>query len=243
MDQWAEARNVRGLLPATAGSAGSTWIATPRIIGLAAVVAVGLIITLVVAGVVSVRKAGRNAGGDSPPTIPSGARKLVTAVGTAVHAGEWVKHYGNPSLYNVACYALPDRIIVTFDVSVEKFGKTCGVITDSQIREFYLSCGGDRYPILIRLFDRNGQYLTHFETKEAFTTDTERYETSERKWAGVRDDCRDLVHKPCLLRPQGNSLEYIVNTRDMQATERVEIGFLDSVGLISDEMGKAAHGR
>jgi hypothetical protein len=141
--------------------------------------------------------------------LPAGARALAVSVG----GGDWAASMYNPTLKNVACYAMTDRIIITFDVDTAKWEK--------RIENWM-------FPILVRLFDKNGQYLTHFETGEKFSAKPKTFEGYQRfyKQSGMPRN----VHKPVLLKAKGNRLEYTVSTRDIQFTEQVEIGFLEIAG-------------
>ena len=111
---------------------------------------------------------------------------------------------------------MTDRIIITFDVDTEQWSKT----------------GGNwMFPLLVRMFDRNGEYLSHFSTNEAFVVKESVLQMYLAPWerltkAGVSGG---VVHKPVLLQEKGNRLEYMVNTRDMEHVEKVEIGFLNNV--------------
>ena len=93
----------------------------------------------------------------------------------------------NSSLLNVKCFATEDQLLITFD------------------------CGDDCPPngirLLVRLFDRNGQYLTHFITTERFAPE----EFCLSTFTG--------------LKPKGNRLVYPVNVRDLRDTSIVELGY------------------
>ena len=65
--------------------------------------------------------------------------------------------------------------------------------------------------ILIRVFDKNGKYLTHVVTKERFVPQGFMNEGLRRKRA-----------VPLL--PKGNTLRYAVNQRDLDYTKSVEVG-------------------
>ena len=61
---------------------------------------------------------------------------------------------------------------------------------------------------LVRFFDKSGNYLTRFTTEERFVE--------------IAADFPYNVHR---LKPSGNKLEYIINTRDAAFAESVEFGF------------------
>ncbi len=115
----------------------------------------------------------------------------------------------NASLRSVSCFATEEEIIIDFDVD------------DSQWRVQML------FPLLVRLFDKNGQYLTHFTTAEGFTVFYEFFERANGAYqrglrAGVPDANRFKCH---LLKTKGNRLVYGVNVRDLRDASIVEIGF------------------
>jgi hypothetical protein len=126
------------------------------------------------------------------PAVPLGARPLTVSVNTVSGLTWWEAHF-NQALCNVGCYAMLDRIIITFDVDTEKWGGYPAPV-----------------PLLVRLFDRNGQYLTHFMTRETFSP-----------LALVVTGCGEPAVK---LKAKGNRFEYTVNTRDMRDAEMAEIG-------------------
>ena len=106
----------------------------------------------------------------------------------------WVAAGANASLGNVKCVATEGQVVIEFDVDAARWGRTPG------------GC-----KMLVRLFDRNGQYLTHFITAERFVA----YEDDRNfGWAGQK-----------LLVPKGNRLVYDVNVRDLRDVNIAEIGF------------------
>lgn len=77
------------------------------------------------------------------------------------------------------------------------------------------------YParLLVRVFDENGQYLTHFVTTEYFCTD-------EKMVAWGKRYATDQQYVPVLLEPTANRLVYQLNQRDLDYAAKVEVGFL-----------------
>ena len=178
-------------------------------------IAGGIIATIMVlsAAARAFKEVNHGGGGGSLATssAPPGARRLGVHVGTAVDVPYYIHHCCNPSLHSVECYGLSDRIIITFDVDTTSWEKMALM-----------------FPLLVRLFDRNGQHLTHFQTSEVFVPHADIFQLYSERWeqlrsAGMPDT---KLHKPVLLKAKGNRLEYVVNTRDMQSVEKVEIGFL-----------------
>jgi hypothetical protein len=83
--------------------------------------------------------------------------------------------------------------------------------------------------LLVRLFDRNGQFLSYFQTKEAYTQFQQFADEGNRKRAahgsGSAQLERDLPPWS-VLKPRGNRLTYTVNRRDLDYTDVVEVGFV-----------------
>ena len=63
----------------------------------------------------------------------------------------WIKMH-NGSLSSVRCVATEDQLILDFDVDISKWKPV-----------------NQTFPLFVRLFDKNGQHLTHFTTAEGFT--------------------------------------------------------------------------
>lgn len=86
--------------------------------------------------------------------------------------------------------------------------------------------------MLVRLFDRNGNPLTHFTTREGFTVNEAVYdmhmEVYERakKVGSSRDGYGYPIRRPTLLKRKGNRLTYNVNVRDLRDAAIVELGFI-----------------
>lgn len=152
-----------------------------------------------------------------PPTVlvpPPGSHELQVSVGTVgiekMEDSRLIGQY-NASLKSVKCYRTDDQLIIGFDIDKSQWMPVLTI-----------------YPLLVRLFDRNGEHLTHFTTVEGFTADSEvhrkREDISERFMrSGLRDEA--AKHKCILLKPTGNRVVYGVNVRDLRDASMVEIGF------------------
>ena len=138
--------------------------------------------------------------------IPTGARELTIRIGT-IKATWWIQKL-NPSLQSPKCYATSDTLIIDFNVDRSPWGRS------------YL-----QFAILVRLFDRNGLYLTHFTTAERYTAVLEAYKMFSNTYNRVART--PLVPKPVLLKPTGNRLQYQVNVRDLRDAAIVEMGFIE----------------
>jgi len=90
-----------------------------------------------------------------------------------------------------------------------------------------------KVPILVRLFDSDGHYLTHFVTSERFTmneiicgNENRVYENSMRVWSRFGETPEQHGdYKALLLRETGNSFVYPVSRRHLRDAAIVEIGF------------------
>jgi hypothetical protein len=163
-----------------------------------------------------------------PPTTPPPAsgRELEVHIGTA--GGKGITSVLNSALKAVKCHATSDSIVIDFDL-----GSTINI-------------NAKAYPLLVRLFDRNGEHLTHFTTAEGFTDtqgtfDHEKllYERAtpmgsqgapRRAVSAVSNGPGSpretfAVRKPVLLKRTGNRLTYTVNMRDLRDAAAVEVGF------------------
>lgn len=83
--------------------------------------------------------------------------------------------------------------------------------------------------MLVRLFDANGQYLTHFITAERFSPFCENADLSMEKFLdniGQPHAERKTAY-PCeniVLKQEGNALQYVINTRDAVYAQEAEFG-------------------
>lgn len=98
---------------------------------------------------------------------------------------------------------------------------TCGKTENGELILGFTMSGWHRntglqgWPMVVRLFDRNGNYLTHFITQR-FALE-----------GMVRPELHEMlkIHE---LKKGANTLTYNVNMRDLRETESVEISFLDT---------------
>ena len=148
---------------------------------------------------------------DTPlPSVPG--RSLKVNVYTAgIERMAWVRNH-NASLSAVKCVATDDQLVIDFDVDASQWPPV-----------------QQRFPLLVRLFDRNGQYLTHFTTAEGFTVFTKAFETFDSIYQrGMQVGLTDAAKYKCvLLKPKGNRFVYGVNVRDLRDASVVEIGFTE----------------
>jgi hypothetical protein len=77
------------------------------------------------------------------------------------------------------------------------------------------SVGLGGWPMIVRLFDKNGNYLNHFKT-ERFALEGMVPEPV-RQFKNIKE-----------LKRGANTLTYSMNMRDLRETELVEISFLDT---------------
>ncbi len=153
---------------------------------------------------------------NNTPLPPVSGRNLKVSVGTAIvqdtGMAQIVKQH-NASLSAVKCVATADHLVIDFDVDGSQWNAV-----------------NRKFPILVRLFDRNGQYLTHFTTAEGFTVHYEIYETYKEGYAFFkkRGDKMMAAQRMCeFLKPKGNRIVYNVNIRDLQVASAIEIGFAE----------------
>lgn len=148
---------------------------------------------------------------DTPPV----GRELKVIIGKA--QSMLIAPY-NSSLKSVKCYATSDELIIDLDLD------------DAPWQEMQT---GWILALLVRLFDRNGNHLTHFTTTEGFTLDKDTYDMykdgyNNAKSVGMSvDGYGHPIRKPTLLNRKGNRLTYSVNMRDLRDAAIVEIGFME----------------
>lgn len=150
---------------------------------------------------------------DSEPTgrpLPPSARKIFAKTGTATSTNpSSVVHRLNRQIENLEVHATNEDLIIDFGVDVS--GQWPALPSK----------------LLVRLFDQNGKYLTHFVTEEAFTPRTDVYQPLKQRWDQVQAaGARGNYIKPFLLLHQGNRIVYGVNARDLRDTDAVEVGFM-----------------
>jgi hypothetical protein len=84
--------------------------------------------------------------------------------------------------------------------------------------------------LLVRLFDKNGQYLTHFTTKDAFCPVDDPRRVTPPEAAGmcrVLESFKGIYGFDAIQISEGvNRLAYPVNARDLAFAEMVEVGFV-----------------
>ncbi len=167
---------------------------------------------------------------------PLGIR-ITTALGApnAVYTREMVvrlQSIANGFISSPRAYARDDGILLlVFDVqkgrpiqAVTQRTLNARDVIDGHITDNETIVTGAK--LLVRLFDRNGQYLTHFITEEVFsfyTTVTGRESFMVKGEKTARHTCDE---KGCIrLQSEGNRLTYAVNQRDLDYTAYVEAGF------------------
>ena len=148
------------------------------------------------------------------PTVVPGGRELEVRVGT-VTAPDPMISKANASLKNVKCFATRTSLVIAFDVDEDEWPNV-----------------GILFPLLVRLFDENGQHLTHFQTLEGFTPSEALVSRASGGYerlanAGVPPDQIPYA-KPTQLQATGNELKYPVNVRDLRDATIVEVGFTRS---------------
>jgi hypothetical protein len=84
--------------------------------------------------------------------------------------------------------------------------------------------------LLVRLFDKNGRYLTHFKTNEAFCPADDPRRVVPPEAAGlcrVLESFKGIYGFDAIQISEGvNRLAYPVNERDLAFAEMVEVGFI-----------------
>ena len=147
-------------------------------------------------------------------SLPAGGRILVASVNTAnIESMPWWLKENNASISSLKCAATDDSLIIDFDVD------------DSQWRKMQIV-----YPLLIRLFDRNGRYLTHFVTSEGFTVFPSIFthlDGNRKSFLKQKNSFEADRNKVYLLSPKSNRLIYGVNVRDLRDASMVEVGFTE----------------
>jgi uncharacterized protein YbaR (Trm112 family) len=145
------------------------------------------------------------------PSVPG--RRLTVNIDTAGIEDMAFARKHNASLSPVQCVATNDQLVIDFDIDASQWAPV-----------------QQAFPLLVRLFDRNGQYLNHFTTAEGFTVFIEVFDTFGEIYgrfsqAGMSDEA--AKYKCVLLKPKGNRLVYGVNVRDLRDASMVEIGFTE----------------
>jgi WD40 repeat protein len=151
---------------------------------------------------------------------PAAGRELKVSIETAGHTSDPIVTMFNSSLKSIKCYATSNELIIDLlDVD--------GTPWQGEQRAGWILA------LLVRLFDGNGNHITHFTTTEGFTLDwdaynmhTEKYENAKRVGMTV-DGHGNPVRKPTLLKRKANRLTYTVNMSDLRDAAKVEIGFME----------------
>jgi hypothetical protein len=110
----------------------------------------------------------------------------------------WNKQF-NDALRNVKCSKDIDRGVLTVAFDFRK--------------ELWKTVINGHHHLLIRLFDKNGSYLTHFICEEQLW-----------KFARAKAYTKNLYGKDVILKETGNRFQYEVAIRDLRDASIVEIG-------------------
>jgi hypothetical protein len=128
----------------------------------------------------------------------------------------WINSYNNTAK-NVKAFKTDGALIIALDVDMDAWGKVPAV--------------NECFPLLVRVFDQNGQYLTHFITAAGFTANQKIYNDHYGVYegfarAGVKPPAD--VRMPILLKAKDNVLSYGVNRRDLRDAAIIEVGFFET---------------
>lgn len=151
-----------------------------------------------------------------PEPLPKTARKLIAAVNTAGESPDKAKDGAsfNKYLKSVTVYATGSEVIIDCEVDVEKWLEV-----------------GVCYPLLVRLFDSEGEHLTHFVTEERFTGVKRIYENYDLMMRRIKQNVPESEWKkagyfpPVLLKATGNRLRYRVSNQNLKDAAKAEVGF------------------
>lgn len=132
----------------------------------------------------------------------------------------WILSGYNQSITNLKASKSDSSITISFDMDTSKatsmFGRPSAPFGDQLARI------GMNPKLLIRLFDKSGEHLTHFSSAEEFTLSPQWTQTFGRSYRYINQG-GTLI----LLKEKENSFAYMVNQRDLRDTEVVAISFLD----------------
>ena len=140
--------------------------------------------------------------------------KAFTITSRGRNDGVIIGHW-NGGIQSLACIATEDELVIDFDYETPRAFKDSGSV----------------FNLVVRLFDRNGQYLSHFKTAETFTFHPTVYKQVREIYdKNVKKGIPTLTetvsrYNVTLMSTTGNRLIYPVNTRDLQHVSIVEIGF------------------
>ena len=106
---------------------------------------------------------------------PPSSREIKVSIGTPGigHMAGWIRGM-NQGLKSARAYATDSQLVIDFDVD------DAGWKPVNQI-----------YPLIIRLFDKNTQYLTHFTTTEGFTVYGQAFDNYEQIYRRVSASVRN----------------------------------------------------
>jgi hypothetical protein len=143
------------------------------------------------------------------------ARKLTVKIGTVSEDAGSLENGAafNQYLKSVVVHVTDKQIIIDCDVDVRNWVEV-----------------GQCYPLLVRVFDEDGEHLTHFVTTERFTGSGRihaNFETMMNRVKNLPEDHRKQLgyFPPILLKATGNRLIYPVARRYLKDAALVEIGF------------------
>jgi hypothetical protein len=149
--------------------------------------------------------------GKGPERVP-GARRLDARIKTI--SDDNADRMFTQHLQNLSVSVTEDRIVLEFDVD----RKNWQPVTRG-------------FSLLVRLFDKDGKYLTHFVSTESFTASPEVHAA----WMEVVNQQNDLPPQiraallggftPALLKADANRLVYKVNAAILPDAAIVEVGF------------------
>ena len=140
-----------------------------------------------------VSSGGQSVTAESKTAAPLGATPLKTAVTTPQgqdYNGWSQARFANRFMKRATSYKTESEVIIDIEVGLE------------------LPMATGVFPLLVRLFDEDGNYLTHFVTKEKYTI-----------------NATFLSPGFIPFRRTGNRLIYPVNRRDLRDTAILEVGF------------------
>jgi hypothetical protein len=148
-------------------------------------------------------------------SFPKDVRKLearVKTVGEEV-GGLTVGATYNQFIFMKGVYVADSKVILVFDINDKEWPPV-----------------GLCFPLLIRLFDKEGNYLAHFRSAERFTPNANAFLQNNEmmnRLKGVPEVVRDRMDyfEPKLLNPTGNRLIYSLRRSVSQEAAIVEVGF------------------
>jgi hypothetical protein len=141
---------------------------------------------------------------ETPPIPPRDGRKLEVK-GWYCDRGDTAINECNFSMKSLHCVTTREQLTITFDVDRGRWN-SAGV--------------GFPMPLRVRLLDRNGEYLTHFQTVESFV-----FPPTTPMFVDFLDDAHKQYHYVAL-KYTGNRVTYPVNVRDLRDARIVEVGFV-----------------